>query len=88
MVPFILHDEMELPKQEISVKHILMIFDETTTVAEDFVVVLSFVNNWTVVQCVARLMLLAKSMTDEHLARVLVETLSTKLGIASHSSNA
>ena len=84
LIPFILHDEVKTLKQEISGRPISIIFDGTTHVAEAFVVVLHFIDNWTVVQRVGRLMLLAKSVTGEEVACLLVETLSTQLGIASH----
>ena len=87
LIPFILHDEVETLKQEISGRPISIIFDGTTHVAEASVVVLRFIDNWTVVQRVSRLMLLAKSVTGEEVARLLVETLSTQLGIASHLIN-
>ena len=46
--------------------------------------VLRFIDDWIVKQRVGRLMLLAKSLTSEEVARLFVETLSTELGIPSH----
>ena len=62
-----------------------IIFDGTTQVAEAFVVVLRFIDNdWTIHQRVPQLLLLAKSLTGEEVSRLLVEELSTKLGLASN----
>lgn len=59
-----------------------VIFDGTTHVCEATVIILRFVDdNWCIQQRVARLMLLAKSMSGEELARVLILCLSTELGI-------
>ena len=47
--------------------------------------VLRFVDNdWTIQQCVCRLMLLAKSMTGEEVAHQIITAVSTELGIASN----
>ncbi len=66
-------------------KQVSLIFDGTTHVAEAMVVVLRFIDDgWIIHQRVVRLMLLAKSMTGEEVARQLVTTLSTELGICSN----
>ena len=62
----------------------LSIFDGTTHVAEAFVVVLRFVEDWRINQRISNLLLLEKSLTGENVARLLVESLSTELGIPSH----
>ena len=41
-------------------------------------------NDWTIQQRVCRLMLLAKSMTGEEVARQLITAVSTELGIVSN----
>ena len=83
-VPFVLHEEIMKIKQEISGRHVAIIFDGTTHVAEAFVLVLRFVDDWVVKQRVGRLMLLAKSLKGEEVARLLVQALSTELGISSN----
>ena len=84
LVPFIHDSEMNLVQQEISGRHVSLIFDGTTHVAEAFVVILRYVDDqWNIQQRVVGLMLLAKSLAGEEVARLLIETLSTKLGIAS-----
>ena len=85
LVPFVHAGEMSKLKSEISGKHISVCFDGTTHVAEAFVTVIRYVDDdWTVKQRVARLMLLAKSLSGEEVARLLIETISTELGIQSH----
>ena len=49
---------------------------------EAFVIVLRYVDDWVIKQKVCRLMLLAKSITGEEVARQLVTALSTELSIA------
>ena len=83
VLPFIWHEEIAKIKEEISGRPVLIIFDGTTHVAEAFVLVLRFVDDWLVKQRVCRLKLLAKSLAGEEIARLLVEILSTELGIAS-----
>lgn len=84
MVPFVLHEEVQAIQREMSGRPVSIIFDGTTHVAEAFVVVLRFVEDWCVKQRVSKLLLLAKSLTGKHVACLLVESLSTELGIASH----
>lgn len=61
-----------------------IIFDGTTHVCEAMVIVIRFIDEeWHIKQRVARLMLLAKSMTGEEVARQLISCLSTELGIPS-----
>ena len=49
------------------------------------VIVLRYVTEeWSIEQCVCRLMLLAKSLTGEEVARLIVTSLSTELGVPSH----
>lgn len=48
------------------------------------VVVVRYISDWDIQQRVCRLMLLAKSMTGEEVARQIITVLSTELGIASH----
>ena len=56
------------------------ISDRTTHIAEAMVVVVRFVDDqWQLKQCVARLMLLAKSCTGEEVANQLIVCLFTKL---------
>ena len=60
----------------------MVIFDGTTHVCEAMVIVLRFIDeHWCIKQRTARLMLLARSMTGEELARQLIVCLSTELGI-------
>ena len=47
------------------------------------VVVLRFLHNWKIVQCLVRVEFLAKNMTGEEAARELVNVLSVKLSIGS-----
>ena len=74
--------EEDKVRGEIKERHVSVIFDGTTHVCEATVIVLRFVDNdWCIQQRVARLMLLAKSMSGEELARQLILCLSTELGI-------
>ena len=84
LVPFILSEEIEKVKQEISGKSVSIIFDGTTHVTEAFVLILRFIgDNWELKQRVVSFRLLSKSLTGEEVARLIVESISTKLGIAS-----
>ena len=84
LVPFILHEKVASLKEEIAGRCVSIVFDGTTHVCEAMVVVLRYVaDDWKIKQKVARLMLLAKSMTGEEVARQIM-VLSTELGIASH----
>ena len=84
LVPFILSEEVNKLKQEISGRNVSIIFDGTTHVAEAFILVVRFASdNWELKQRVAKFRLLSKSLTGEEVARLLVESISTELGIES-----
>lgn len=84
LIPFILLQEEKKLLGEINKKHVSVIFDGTTHVCEAMVIVLRYLDDtWCLQQRVAKLRLLAKSMTGEELARELIVTLSTELAIKS-----
>ena len=82
LIPFILNEEMDNLREQLSGKCISIIFDGTTHVAEAFVVVVRYVDSeWVISQKVAQLLLLSKSLCGEEVARLLVDVLSTKVGV-------
>ncbi len=83
LIPFILQDEISKLKKDICGKNVAIIYDGTTHVCEAFVIVLRYVDDdWVIKQRVCRLMLLAKSITGEELARQLITVVATELSIA------
>ena len=85
LIPFIHHQEVTKVKNDINGKCVSVIFDGTTHVCEAMVIVIRFIDDeWCIQQRVARLMLLAKSMVGEEVARQLIVCLSTELGITSN----
>ena len=83
LIPFVLRNERTLLKEEIQGRDVSVIFDGTTHLGEAMAVVLRFVDDdWVIQQRLVRLMLLAKSMTGEEVARELIVVLSTGLGIS------
>ena len=82
LIPPILCDERRTIGEEIAQRPVSLIYDGTTHVAEALVVILRFVDDhWTIQQRVVRLMLLAKSVTGEELAREIISILSTQLQV-------
>ena len=81
LIPFILEQETQRLKEEIKGKHLSIIFDGTTHVCEALVVIVRYMDNWTIKQQVCRLMLLAKALTGEELARQLITVISTELSV-------
>ena len=85
IIPFIRNREIERLKRDIEKRPVSIIFDGTTHVCEAMVVLLRYISDdWLIKQDVCRLMLLAKSMTGEEVARQIIVVLSTELGIPSH----
>ena len=83
MIPVVHQEEKEKLQREISGRNVSIVFDGTTHVCEALVIVVRFLDDdWCIQQRVARLMLVAKSMSGEELARQLILCLSTELGIA------
>ena len=84
MVTFIRQQEAKELMEEINEKPVSVIFDGTTHVCEAMVIVLRYVDEtWCIQQRVEKLLLMARSMTGEELARQLIVTLSTELAIQS-----
>lgn len=82
VITFVLQNEREQLKQEIEGRDISIVFDGTTRMGEAMAVVLRFVDSeWRIQQRLARLLLLAKSMTGEEVAHELIVVLSTSLAI-------
>ena len=84
LVPFILSEELKKVKQEISGRCVSIIFDGTTHVAEAFVLIVHFIGDeWELKQRVVSFRLLSKSLMGEEVARLIVECISTEMGILS-----
>ena len=82
LIPFILNEEIDSLREQLSGKCLSIIFDGTTHVAEAFVVVVRYLDSeWVISQKVAQLLLLSKSLCGKEVARLLVDVLSTKLGV-------
>ena len=75
LIPFILSEEMEQIKKEISGKPVSIIFDGTSRLGEALVIVLRFLDNWEIKQRLVQLQILVKSMTGEELAREVLGVL-------------
>ena len=78
LVPFLSKMEHGRIKTEIQgASHLVVIFDGTTYNGEAFAILLRFIDdNSTVVQCLVRIHVLAKSLSGMELARKLVACLS------------
>ena len=84
LVPFIHQQEQISVKNQIDQQEISIIFDGTTHVCDALVILVHFVDEkWHIQQRVEKLSLLAKSLTGEEVARQLIVSLTTELGIAS-----
>lgn len=82
LIPPILIEERRKISEEIAQKSVSVVFDGTTHVVEAIVVILRFIDDqWDIQLRVVRLLLLAKSVTGEELAREIISTLSTRLQI-------
>lgn len=70
LISFVHQQEQKKLLDEIHEKHVSVIFDGTTHVCEAMVIVLHYIDDtWGIQQRVAKLHLLAKSMTGEELVR-------------------
>jgi len=70
LVPFILSQEKESLKSELSGKHLCIIFDGTTRLGEVFVMVVRFIgHDLCIHQTLIRVDLMAKSLSGEKIAR-------------------
>ena len=80
LVPFIHQQEQISVKNEIDQQEISIIFDGTTHVCEASVILVCFVDEkWNIQQRVVQVMLLAKSLTGEEVARQLIVSVTTEL---------
>ena len=84
VVPFILAKEQAEIKEEIAGKPLSIIFDGTSRLGEAMTIVARFIGpEWSIQQRFIRFQLLAKSLTGEEIARVLINSLSTQYSIES-----
>jgi hypothetical protein len=84
LIPFVLKEEQQRIKQEISSKFVSVIFDGTSRLGEALAVVLRFIGiDWTIEQRLVRVQLLAKSLSGEEIAREIITILSTSYSIES-----
>ena len=85
MVPFILSEEQERVKQEISGRYVSVVFDGTTRLGEVLAIILRFIDeDGMIQQRLVRMKFLLKSMAGEEVARELISVLSVSLGILSN----
>ena len=83
IIPFVLKEEQQRIKQEISSKSVSVIFDGTSRLGEALAVVVRFVSDdWTIEQRLLRVQLLAKSLSV--IAREIISILSTSYSIQSN----
>lgn len=83
LIPVIHQEQQSMIKSQIYGKQVSLIFDGTTHVAEAMVIILRFIDDeWIIHQRVVRLMLLAKSMTGQEVARQLISTYPLNLEFA------
>ena len=82
LTPFVLSQEQESIKKEISNKYLSVIFDGTTRLGEAMGIVVRYIDDeWSIQQRLIRLKLLPKSMTGEEITQVVMDTLSREYGI-------
>ena len=83
LIPFIHKQEFKKIREEISGKHVSVVFDGTTRLGEALAIVIRYVDSgWKIMQWLVRLQMLAKSVTGEELARELISVLSVNYGIS------
>ena len=82
LIPFVLSQEQESIKKEISNKYLSVIFDGTTRLGEAMAIVMRYIDDeWSIQQRLICLKLLQKSMTGEEIAQVVMDTLCREYGI-------
>jgi len=82
LIPFVLKEEEEGIKAEISGSKIAVIFDGTTRLGEALAIVVRFISNeWQIQQQLVRLQLLAKSLKGEELARELISAFARQYNV-------
>ena len=82
-IPLLLKQEKETLKNEIAWVPVSVVFDGTTREGEALAIVVRFVRDWQIEQRLVRLLLLARPVTGDELAREVLAVLSTELGIVS-----
>ena len=84
LVPFLLSQEVNQIKPEMGGCPVSVIFNGTTRLREAMAIVVQFVNtDFNIHQHLICMLLLAKSMTGEEIARELINSLSMHFGISS-----
>ena len=84
LLPFVLGQEKTKIKEEISGKHVSLVFDGTTRLGEVLVVILRFIVDWKLEQRLVRLKFLRNTMKGEEVARELISIVSVDMGVPSN----
>ena len=84
LIQFVLENEKQFMKNEISGKALSVIFDGTTRLGEAMCFIFCYIDdNWKIQQHLVHFLLVAHGMTGEEFARELLTVLSIELGITS-----
>ena len=83
MIPFLFQEELTRVRGEIQGKHVAVVFDGTTRLGEVLVLIVRFLDEWTVKQRLVSVQFMQKSLNGEELARQIISVLSVTLGIES-----
>jgi len=83
IIPFLLQEELTRVRGEIQGKHVAVVFDGTTRLGEVLVLIVRFLDEWTVEQRLVSVQFMQKSLNGEELARQIISVLSVTLGIES-----
>jgi len=87
LVPFVLKQEQQQLRAEISGKFVSVIFDGTTRLGEALAIVLRFISkDWTIEQQLVHLQMLAKSLSSEEIAREVTSVLSVTYIVLSQTT--
>ena len=70
-------------RSETEGRYVSVFFDGTTCYGEALAIVIWFIMDWKIEQCLVRLLMLAKPVTENELVREILTVLSTELGVAS-----
>ena len=82
-IPPLLKKEKQAVCQEVQGKDVSVCFDGTSRLGEALAIVIRYCSGWTIKQKLIRLSMLAKSLRGEEVAREVLSSLSTELGIPS-----
>ena len=82
LIPLVLDDELKRIKEELGARSVFSIYDGASWNGECFTLMFRFISNWKIIQRVVCIDLLDKSLVNQEIATLIIDTIARKYQLA------